>query len=270
MNIKEILKVTINLVLIYAIGGALLAWVYSVTSPIIYKNKQEDKANALKGMMPIHLVANAPADGAADAIKAVLPEGTVVKADGNMVDVEVDVYKKDKKKLIKSIKKTGALSVSQYSDFDPGEPKGTWEPSHKHAEFFEVMGRDGQVAGYIVESYYKGYSGAPGIYVAMDNDLVVQKVEILSHGETPGLGDEIEKKYFKDQFRGKRLEQLEVVKGEAGDRIQAITGATISTRAITYGARDAVEHMMKYKAGELPEPEKAGEGTEAEEGSSGH
>jgi len=269
MNIKEIFKVTINLVLIYAIGGALLAWVYSVTSPIIFKNKQEDKANALKGMMPVHLVVNAPG-GAVEAIKATLPEGAAVTLKGEMVDAEVDLYKKDKKKLIKMIKKAGALSVSQYSDFDPGEPKGTWEPSHKHAEFFEVKGRDGEVAGYIVESYHKGYSGAPGIYVAMDNDLVVQKVEILSHGETPGLGDEIEKKYFKDQFRGKTLDKLEVVKGETPDMIQAITGATISTRAITYGARDAVDHIRKYKAGELPEPEDAQVGAEAEEGASGH
>jgi len=264
MNIKEILKVTINLVVIYAIGGALLAWVYSETSPIIYKNKQEDKANALKGMMPVHLVVNAP-EGKADAIKSVLPEGATVQLDGNNLDAVVDLYKKDKKTLLKKISKAGALSVSEYSDFDPGQPKGTWEPSHKQAEYFEVTGKDGQVAGYIVESYHKGYSGAPGIYVAMDKDLVVQKVEILSHGETPGLGDEIEKKWFKDQFRGKSLDHLVVVKGETKDDIQAITGATISTRAITNGAREAVEHMMKYKAGELPEP-----GHVEEEGASGH
>jgi len=269
MNIKEIFKVTINLVLIYAIGGALLAWVYSVSAPIIYKNKQEDKANALKGMMPIHLVANSP-EGAVEAIKAVLPEGAEVSLEGNKLDVEVDVYKKDKKKLLKMIKKAGALGVEQYSDFDPGKPKGTWEPSHKHAEYFEVKGRDGEIVGYIVESYHKGYAGSPGIYVAMDKDLVVQKIEILSHGETPGLGDEIEKNWFKDQFRGKKLDQMEVVKGETEDKIQAITGATISTRAITYGVRDAVEHMRKYKAGELSKPDQASEGTEAEEGSSGH
>lgn len=259
MNIREIFKITINLVLIYAIGGVLLAWVYSQTGPIIFKNQQEDKAKALMGMMPIHLVANiAGVEGAADKIKAALPKGAVVTEAEGSLDIEVDLYKKDKKKLLKKLRKAGALGVSEYSDYDPGEPKGTWEPAHKHAEFFEVVDKDGNPAGYIIESYHKGYSGAPGIYVAMDNDLVIRKVEILSHKETPGLGDEIEAPVFKNQFRGKTLGQLEVDKtGKLPEQIQAITGATISSRAVTYAARDAVKHMMKYKAGELPAAEAA-------------
>ncbi len=271
---KDMLKITVNLVVIYAVGGVLLAWVYAQTSPIIYKNKQEDKAAALKGMMPVHLVANAP-EAALERIRAALPEGVEVSVEdaggGNvLLDALVDTYKKEKKKLKKMLRKSGSLSVSEYSDFDPGQPKGTWEPAHKHAEYFEVRDKDGKEAGYIVESYHKGYSGAPGIYVAIGNDLTVKKVEVLSHNETPGLGDEIEKKWFKDRFKGKTLETLEVVKGDAGDKVEAITGATISTRAITYAARDAVELIRKLQSGELPVEEHARGGEAAGEGESGH
>ena len=246
MNFKEIIRITFNLVVIYAVGGALLAWLYAQTSPVIYNNMEEDKANALKGMMPVHLIANVT--GNADAVKAVLPEGAKVEEKDGVLDVEVDLYKKGKEKLIKKMKSAGA-AVTESSDYKTVE-KGEWEPVHKKkAKYFEVQDKDGQVAAYIVESYHKGYSGAPGIFVAIDKDLTVRKVEILTHSETPGLGDEIENPVFKNQFKGKALGQLEVVKGEAGDKILAITGATISSRSITYGTRDAVQLITDLTSG---------------------
>lgn len=262
MNFKEIIKITINLVVIYAIGGALLAGLYATSSPVIFKNMEEDKANALKGMMPVHLIANAA--GNADAVKAVLPQDAKVTEAEGFIDVEVDLYKKDKERLIKKMKGAGA-TVTESSDYQTVE-KGEWEPvAKKRAKYFEVMGKDGEVAAYIVESYHKGYSGAPGIFVAIDKDLTVRKVEILTHSETPGLGDEIENPVFKNQFKGKALGQLEVVKGEAGDKILAITGATISSRSITYATRDAVKLITDLGAG-ASAPEAAG----AMEGMDGH
>ncbi len=267
MNTKEIAKVTFNLVVIYVIGGLLLAWVYSMTSPIIFKNKKEDKANALKGMMPFNLVINAPA-AKLDAVRAMLPEGVEATERDGGIEIVMDLYKKEKKKLVRKIKKTSE-TMMESSDFNPGEPKGTWEIAHKTAEYFEVTDKKGDIIGYIVESYHKGYSGAPGIYVAIDKDLKIQKLEILTHTETPGLGDVIEEAWFKNQFKGKTLGQLEVVKGETDDKIQAITGATISTRAITYGARDAVDLMGKFQRGELPAPEHEADGA-VKEDTSGH
>ena len=252
MNVKEIAKVTMNLVVIYVIGGLLLAWLYSLTSPVIYKNKKEDEAAARANMMPIHLVANAPAS-VHDAIKAVLPEGSSVESAGDTLDAVVDVYQKDKKKLARAIKKSGAKSVRERTDFR-SELLGIWHPPtarKKSPEVYEVFKSDGSPAGYIVESYHKGYAGAPQMFVALDSGLKVLKLEVMSHNETPGLGDVIAEPWFKDQFRGKELGQLEVIKGETPDKIQAITGATISSRAITYGARDAVEAMMKYRSGEM-------------------
>jgi RnfABCDGE-type electron transport complex G subunit len=271
MNVKEIAKVTFNLVAIYVIGGLLLAWLYSLTSPVIYKNKKEDEAAARANMRPIHLMVNAPASQH-DAIKAVLPEGTVAVADGDVLDAVVDVYKKDKKKLVRKIRKAGGRNVTEHTEFK-SVLLGMWHPPtarKKSPEVYEVFAGNGSKAGYIVESYHKGYAGAPQMFVALDSGLKVLKIEVMSHNETPGLGDVIEETWFKEQFRDKMLDQLEVVKGETEDKIQAITGATISSRAITYGARDAVEALGKYRAGELeleqPEEESTSEGGEEKSG----
>src|SRR4030067_107882 len=52
MTTKDMLKITINLVVIYVIGGLVLALVYSVASPIMFKKGEEEKQAALNTMMP--------------------------------------------------------------------------------------------------------------------------------------------------------------------------------------------------------------------------
>jgi electron transport complex protein RnfG len=79
---------------------------------------------------------------------------------------------------------------------------------------------------------------------SVDKNFVLKKIKIQGHGETPGLGDEIEKEYFLKQFEGKSSDQLVVIKGETEDNIEAITGATISTRAVAEdGVRKGVEML---------------------------
>ena len=88
MTGKDIFKIAMNLVVIYVIGGVLLAGVYAWTSPIIFINKKEDKEAALKRMMPLHFIVNAPADAMA-GIKELLPGAK--ETEQGSVDVEVDL-----------------------------------------------------------------------------------------------------------------------------------------------------------------------------------
>jgi electron transport complex protein RnfG len=252
MNPRDLSKITINLVAIYIIGGLLLAGLYGYTSPIIFKNRKEDKEAALRAMMPIHLKMKLP-DSAEDKVRKVLGEGvSVAKVDAGdgliELDAEVDIYKANMKKLLKKLKKAGATEVEQYSEYETRKA-GDWELWHKHAEYFDAVSSD-VLEGYIVESYGKGYSSYPNVYVTLDRDYRVQKLEVLSHGETPGLGDEIEKNWYKDQYIGKDLEHLEIIKGETADKIQAITGATITTRAVTDAVRDAITMLTERSTGE--------------------
>ena len=69
---------------------------------------------------------------------------------------------------------------------------------------------------------------------------------MLEHNETPGLGDNASKPKFRDQFKGKKIDSLEVTKEHSDTKhIQAMTGATISSRAVTRGVKEAVEKAAK-------------------------
>lgn len=210
MTVKEIAKITVNLVVIYLIGGLVLAVVYGITSPIKFKKEKAELEAALLTMMP---------------------------------------------------------------EADKIEELGEWAPHHKHAKYWagetcsevkvnivadEKTGEEKEEKecigpesiGYIVEGYGKGYSSYIHVLTSVDRDFIVKKIKIQGHGETPGLGDEIEKDAFLGQFEGKGVDGLEVIKGETTDKIQAITGATISSRAVTEdGVRKGVEMLMENIGG---------------------
>lgn len=179
MTPKDILKITFNLVIVYLIGGFILAFVFANTSPKVFQNNEKAEQKTLKELMP---------------------------------DAE------EVKKL------------------------GDWTIHDKHAKYF-VAKKGGEPVGYMIQSFGKGYSSYINTFIAVDKDFTVQKINILAHGETPGLGDEIETDWFKNQFKGKTIDHLKVIKGETKDDIQAISGATISTRAVS---EDAVKNGVKF------------------------
>lgn len=124
---------------------------------------------------------------------------------------------------------------------------GKWALYDRENEYYEAK-KENKVIGYIASTVGKGYSSYIKILVSTDPFLKIKSIEILSHGETPGLGDEIEKKDFKEQFQEKGLDNLELVKVETTDKIQAISGATISSRAVTNGVKEAIKMLNeKYR-----------------------
>ncbi len=116
--------------------------------------------------------------------------------------------------------------------------------SGKEGEIYEAKA-GGQTVGYVVEGSGRGYSSFIRMLVAVDPGYKVMGIEILGHGETPGLGDQIETQAFKGQFKGKGIENLNVVKHETDTEIQAISGATISSRGVTKGVKDCVETLKR-------------------------
>ncbi len=128
-------------------------------------------------------------------------------------------------------------------------------PDAEH--FTEVTGHEGWFAAekggkamaYIVPAESKGYGGKIKMLVAVTADSKVIDFSILEHNETPGLGDNAQKPEFRQMFAGKGADKLEVTKDPANkDNIQAMTGATISSRAVTKGVWEAVEAVAAYKA----------------------
>lgn len=101
-----------------------------------------------------------------------------------------------------------------------------------------------EIAGYAIKVSPKGYAGPIDIMVGVSTDGKVTGIKILSHTETPGLGANAPKPEFSGQFKDKPIEnKLEVVKVAPSkeNQIQAITGSTITSKAVTLGVNDAVD-----------------------------
>lgn len=124
-----------------------------------------------------------------------------------------------------------------------------FHPVDGHAGWFAAQ-KAGKTVAYIVPGESKGYGGTIKLLVAVSADAKVIDYNILEHNETPGLGDNAQKPAFRGQFAGKGAAQLMVTKNPADkDAIQAMTGATISSRAVTKGVRQAVEEVAQLTGG---------------------
>lgn len=132
---------------------------------------------------------------------------------------------------------------------DPIQPSGKWSVHSKNFEYYAATAA-GKPVAFIASTAGKGYSSFIQMLVSLDPGLKIRDVKVLSMNETPGLGDQVLEKSFLDQFKGKALPQIVLIKGETKDNIQAISGATISSRGVTNGIKDAVQTLVdKYGAG---------------------
>ncbi len=96
------------------------------------------------------------------------------------------------------------------------------------------------VVGYCFKVIPTGYGGAIEVIYGVDTSLAITGVSILSHGETAGLGANIVKEDFRNQFKGKTAVVGAAKSAPKADEIQALSGATISSKAIARGADTAL------------------------------
>ncbi len=106
-------------------------------------------------------------------------------------------------------------------------------------------GAGGEAVGYVVMAEGKGYSSTLRTVVGVDRELKITGIEIASQQETPGLGTRVTEPWFQEQFKGRGPGQLEVGRNADQQRIEAITGATISSRAVATSVRDALQRLEK-------------------------
>ncbi len=183
---KDMIKITLPLVVIFVVAGIIMALTYQKTYPDRFQAEKKEKEDALKEMAP----------DATDPIKAA----------------------------------------------------GTWTVNNKPYEYYQATAGGKPVAN-IAETAGKGYSSYIKMLVSLGTDMKIRDVKILGMNETPGLGDQVYEKSFLDQFKGKSLSQIVLIKGETKENIQAISGATYSSRGVTNGVKDAVQTLVdKYGA----------------------
>jgi len=112
-----------------------------------------------------------------------------------------------------------------------------------------IATEDGDVKGYIFKTSAKGYGGEVSVMTAIDTNGKVKEVSILdASNETPGLGQNVTKENFYSQFM-KKIKDITVVKTSAIDEnneVNAVTGATISSKAVTSAVNKALANFEEY------------------------
>jgi len=116
--------------------------------------------------------------------------------------------------------------------------------------------KNNKFVGYVVLATTYGYSSNIIVMYSLSPDYKIDAVEIVSQNETPGLGTRIEEnvpipqfdgKPFVSQFEGKSFEAIRITGAATPnpDSIAAITGATISSKAVVKAIHDSLETLKK-------------------------
>ena len=118
---------------------------------------------------------------------------------------------------------------------------------------YVVAKQGSEVVGYVFTTSSKSYGGAIKVMTGIDKTGKVTGVELLSTNDTPGLGLNAQKSEFRDQYK-KAIPssgEFTVTKsGETGDdKINALTGATITSKAVTSAVNDAIKEFNTVKGG---------------------
>ncbi len=98
--------------------------------------------------------------------------------------------------------------------------------------------------GYVIRLNAMGFGGAIDMMVGVDLSGAVTGISVISHGETASLGAECTRADWQSQFAG-TSGNLQVSKD--GGTIDALTGATVTSRAVTEAVNRAVEFVKEVQ-----------------------
>lgn len=168
---KNLLKMSILLLIVCAISGGSLGIVYKQTKPKIDKQTNQKKL---------------------DALQEVMPDAT--KFDEVVIDKKWIAYKNT------------------------------------------------EIVGWALKTVAFGYGGPIQIIFGVDKNKKITRIKIIEQNETPGLGAKITEKKFTNQFEGKTKKDAVLKKDDnINGKIDAITAATISSRAVTNAINQTME-----------------------------
>jgi electron transport complex protein RnfG len=123
---------------------------------------------------------------------------------------------------------------------DTFEDVAGYTPSGIVQRFYNAKKGSEQV-GYCVKVAPKGFGGEIILMVGLDKDAAVTGISLVSMSETAGVGTRTKDASFLTQFIGKSGSITVVKKSPEEGQIEAISGATISSKAITAGVQAAID-----------------------------
>ncbi|MEA1927095.1 MAG: RnfABCDGE type electron transport complex subunit G [Candidatus Auribacterota bacterium] len=138
-------------------------------------------------------------------------------------------------------------------------------------DYYKGLDKDKKVVGYAFPGEAKGYGSTIQVMVGVNPEGDITGIKITEQKETPGLGtraveipvtrtfwqailgkggsEKPGRPWFEEQFAGKIIKNLKVVTGKTNTEIQALTGATITSKAVTKAVRESMEKFVKQGGG---------------------
>ncbi|MPM01751.1 Electron transport complex subunit RsxG [bioreactor metagenome] len=124
-------------------------------------------------------------------------------------------------------------------------------------EIYEAL-NENNVVGHVIKVTKKGFHGPVDFVIGISNDGKISGIKVLSHSETPGLGAKISEEKFTSRFKDKPANgYLELVKitPNKDNEVEAISGATVSSRASVTAVNEAITFYLKNIKGEEIAPQ---------------
>lgn len=216
---NNIVKDTVILLVITLVSGLGLGFVYNIT-----KAPRAEQAEKVK--MEAYRTVFADADSFGDSLE--------------LDKEELDKYIAEADKKTKESDDSNAnASINAVID-----------------EVVPALDNSGEILGYVITvTDNEAYDGAVQFSVGIKNDGTVNGISFLSISETPGLGMKATEDSFTAQFADKSVDYFKYTKtgATADGEIDALSGATITTNAITNGATAAIYAFDYITGGESNE-----------------
>lgn len=187
-----------------------------------------------------------------EAIKLVLTLGLVTAISGGVLGLFYNYTMPivEARQMTEMIEKGFKGVLPEAHTFSPvengqgGKPEGV-------TEIYEGLDEGGKRIGIAFEAVGRGFEGSITMAIGVDPDTqTVVGVKILSHTETPGMGDRIEEDSFINQFQQKSLGDPFIV----GNDIDGITAATISSTAVAGTVGEKSRQVLDYLGYDVKEP----------------
>jgi electron transport complex protein RnfG len=287
---KQILRITIGLVLSCLIAGTIMGGAYVFTAKAKKYNEQlkeqetelgllgYGKANPAPSALKLYSIYRYVADEKGSKYLGYL----IPVKKGDAIDYAVLMLTLDGKFYAFHELKLGLEQATDPVEREKaldGVSKGS--ASFVYADETIVACMDGKRLAYLLPGRFQGFKTFIKVMLALNPSFDILGLDILEQEEDPGLGGDIVQPYFKNQFKDKtfnKIKELDVVKEPLpeeyrkvldaksgsmpekeiqsveekykGSDIYALTGATISSRAVTTGVKDMVKRFA-YRIGVL-------------------
>lgn len=147
-----------------------------------------------------------------------------------------------------------SLDLTEYSDLFRKALDDAGYQAQKIDEVFEALDGTGNLMGYVITvTSTEGYNGDIQFSMGVSLDGTTNGISFLNISETAGLGMNANKEQFKQQFKGKQVTSFAYTKSgaTADNEIDALSGATITTNAVTNGVNAGITAVQILNKGGL-------------------